>query len=513
MLRILLLSALPWAISAREAPEPAITHTADQVLNKLYQANGNQIFLKPRIEWSSDTRSVAAFKRRSNTIVLEEKAYTVCRSFGKDSLSALAFILGHELSHAYQEDGWNLAETSFLAHGYTPNSSSMLEKSADIGGVFMAYLAGYRTVEILPGLLDRLYEAYGLKNKTLTGYPPLDERMAAGREVQTLTRELITVFETGVLLSPAGQYEIAASCFDYVKLHYKGREVYNNLGVNNLLQALNFTESTPDVYAYPLELEWQTRLKKPRTTRGEEGLTEADRSLRHFYLSEARRHFETARKMDSRDFTAELNIFCTILLLDGPQAALRYFEDHELRKKAQLTGAGPDAWEKMQIAVGIAWAQSNGTSVARKIWSDLSAKSASPGVRRLAETNLAALNGHTTAAASAPCTLPFPVTGAVDAVRLNRPPLSDQPVVLTRNPLIQMSVTPKATSTVVVFQRNGKLVYALQRIPYGKTPDGAPKGGTVVTTEGGTLLYCEQEKVVLRMAGEQVAEWVKVWTW
>lgn len=514
MLRIIFWCCLPVFAWGSHLPDRMAEQVADQVLNKLYQANGNFIFLKPRIEWSAEVHSVAAFKRRTNTIVLEEKAYSVCRSFGKDSLSALAFILGHELAHAYQEEGWNLVETSFLAQSYAPNSSQALEKNADIGGVFMAYLGGYRTADMVPELLERLYDAYALKGKPLAGYPPLEERMASGRAVQALTRELISVFETGALLSAAGQYELSDACYCYVERFYKGREVYNNMGVNKALFALNFTELTLDEYAYPLELEWQTRLKKPRAARGQEDLTEAERMMRRMYLTEARTQFETARKMNRQDFTAELNLFCVTMLLDGAPAALQYYEKAELSKKAQLTGATIEQKEKLQLALGIAWAQNGGTSLARTIWTNLAAQSAYPGVRRLAQANLSALGGQAAVAQTGSgCDLPFATTSPIDAVRLNRPPLSEQPVTLRQQPLLQMGVTAKPGSTVITFMKNGKVVYALQRIPYGKAIEHMPQGDAMVPTEGGMLQYCAQDKVLLRITGSplRLEEWVKAW--
>jgi hypothetical protein len=514
MLRFLLWCCLPVFAWGNCLPDRMAEQVADQVLNKLYQANGNFIFLKPRIEWSTEVNSVAAFKRRTNTIVLEEKAYNVCRSFGKDSLSALAFILGHELAHAYQEEGWNLMETNFLAQGYAPNSTQALEKSADIGGVFMAYLGGYRTADMVPELLERLYDVYALKGKPLAGYPSLTERMASGREVQALTRELISVFETGALLSAAGQYELSDACYSYVEQFYKGREVYNNIGVNKSLYALNFTELTLDKYAYPFELEWHTRLKKPRAARGEDDLTEAQRMMRRMFLTEARTQLETARKMNRQDFTAELNLFCVTMLLDGAPAALQYYEQAELQKNAKLMGATTEQQEKLQLAVGIAWAQNSGVSVAGKIWTDLAAQSAYPGVRQLAQANLSALNGQPLSTqGGSGCTLPFAATATIDGIRLNRPPLSEHPVTLRQPPLLQMGMVTKPGSTVLTFLKNGKVVYALQRISYGKTLETMPRGDTALPAEGGTLQYCAQDKVLLRVMGTQLRleEWVKVW--
>ena len=76
-----------------------------------------------------------------------------------------------------------------------------------------------------------------------------------------------------------------------------------------------------------------------------------------------------------------------------------------------------------------------------------------------------------------------------------------------------MGITTQPASTVITFLKNGKVVYALQRIPYGKTIERMPQGDTVVPTEGGVLQYCAQDKVLLRITGSplRLEEWVKAW--
>ncbi|MEO6190922.1 MAG: hypothetical protein ABIO44_11680, partial [Saprospiraceae bacterium] len=69
----------------------------EQVLEKLYSTYGNKIILKPRIVIQKDIKNAAAFLRQSNVIVVSEKLIEVCRTFGPDSSSALAFVFGHEI--------------------------------------------------------------------------------------------------------------------------------------------------------------------------------------------------------------------------------------------------------------------------------------------------------------------------------------------------------------------------------------------------------------------------------
>lgn len=73
--------------------------TAKRVLDKLYQANGNLIFIKPGIRISDKEFAVAQYLSGENVIILERKLLQLCYEFGTDSMNALAFVLGHELMH------------------------------------------------------------------------------------------------------------------------------------------------------------------------------------------------------------------------------------------------------------------------------------------------------------------------------------------------------------------------------------------------------------------------------
>ncbi|MBK9016295.1 MAG: hypothetical protein IPM82_20720 [Saprospiraceae bacterium] len=74
MLRITIaVLLLIWAGSAKANPH--IKKMAENVLGKLYQANGNQVYLKPQIIITKDDKEAALFLRSSNTIELSERAY------------------------------------------------------------------------------------------------------------------------------------------------------------------------------------------------------------------------------------------------------------------------------------------------------------------------------------------------------------------------------------------------------------------------------------------------------
>ena len=74
-----------------------------EVLNTLFAAYGNLQRPCPRIEVVPDGLG-PRYRESAKTIVLDRRSLKVCRDFGKDSLSALAFIIGHELAHFFQEE-------------------------------------------------------------------------------------------------------------------------------------------------------------------------------------------------------------------------------------------------------------------------------------------------------------------------------------------------------------------------------------------------------------------------
>jgi len=147
----------------------------ESIFNRLYRTSGIKILEKPKLEISNENENVAAYYPRKNVIEIEQKALTVCESFGNEFESAVAFILGHELAHSLQKEGRVKDQaTSYLAFDHVEDSGKRTEHNADMYGIFNAYLAGYKTIEILPDLIYRIYEAYDLIGKDLKRYPKLE---------------------------------------------------------------------------------------------------------------------------------------------------------------------------------------------------------------------------------------------------------------------------------------------------------------------------------------------------
>jgi len=265
-----LIVLLTFIVSGLFANTTNFDKTAELVLSKLYNVNGNFIFIKPKIVITKDNTNAALFLRRTNTIELSEKAYKVCQMMGQDSLSSLAYIIGHELAHAYQSD-LHADSTSFLAYDRQSNSNIFFEESADVQGTFMAYLAGYNTISILESIVKLIYSEFDLP-ENLNGYPSLSERMNTTKKVQKMTMELVQLFEVGNYLLAAEKYDLALYCYKYVEDWYKGSEIYNNIGIAYFNLAMNFNDWNEDPYLFPLEMNWSTRMNKPLVFRGDKKL-------------------------------------------------------------------------------------------------------------------------------------------------------------------------------------------------------------------------------------------------
>lgn len=88
-------------------PETDPVHKkAVSVYKKLCDAAGDFRRGLPRLIVMDRVSRIASYRSSDNTLILELKAYNICSSFGKDADAALAFLLGHELTHFYQEHDW-----------------------------------------------------------------------------------------------------------------------------------------------------------------------------------------------------------------------------------------------------------------------------------------------------------------------------------------------------------------------------------------------------------------------
>lgn len=493
---ILTLLVLAYSLTAWSTSHEQIQKTAETVLDKLYKAHGNTLIQKPMIQVTDDETDAAVWKRRSNTIVLGKKAFEVCQTFGTDLKSALAFIIGHELAHAFQTDAHHT--TSFLAHKKHPNAREVLEKQADVQGVLIAHLAGYRTVQLLPQIIDRIYEAYDLKHKHLYGYPSFEERQTTNDEVVALTKQLLEVFEAGNYLMAIGRYDLAASCFEYVEEYYQGVEVFNNLGVTYALRALNLSDKNVDPFLYPFEINWETRLRKPSLADGTKNLEPDIRRQWEKYLQKAEDSFEKVIQM-APQHKAKINRMAVMILREnygtGPHKS--HFMNWGDLSKVEASS--------ISLLKGIAHAKQGNYSQAISIFRSLK-QASNPSIAFQATYNLNHLTDNTNALANGFCPqdqqeAPTPIlTTSKNITYLKEISLSES----VHLQLDKVKVSGEVITQFSFFQ-NKKQVLTMKRYPnktnYTATLPFKPENlQHALHTSSSIIVPCLKERVVYRVS-------------
>lgn len=496
---------------------------AEAVLDRLYAANGNYQFKKPKLIISAENKKVAAYSPWKNAIVLDEKAYKICQSLGRDSLAALAYMLGHELVHAYQSQikGQHL-KTNFLAYDQGYQSDIRTEKVADIQGLFNAYLAGYGVLKTMPAVIERVYRAYDLMGKNLAGYPPLEERKASGREVVAIAQNLCDLFEAANYLLAIGQAGLACAAFEHILQYYQGREIYNNLGVAYTLSAQQFWNPQLDRFIYPVEADWFTKLTHIAAARGQEQADPSAEPLRLAFLEKAIAHLEAAARLDAGYLPARINILCALNMKGDPVAALRYAELNLMKfTRGKKKSAGQET-EMVEIALGITYAlQPDGIrkSDALRIFQRLS-DSPNALVALYARQNEQSLNAKANTAAAPPeIPLPESLRRMAAQMQFERATGAQQTVLDEKTGLRFAQQQGISAATIVFSNGSGNLV-SLLRLQNKLAPDAAldiPDADlspaayrNVLPTREGALIKSPRDKLLLRVdARGRVLEMIK----
>ncbi|MCC7246218.1 MAG: hypothetical protein IT269_11105, partial [Saprospiraceae bacterium] len=239
---------------------------ATRVFEQLLRTNGDLRLQQPALVMNRRQRYVAWMNADQVQIGLEENAYDICASFGKDSLNALATLLAHELTHYYEKHDWKRHFAMEHENLETARQLERLEEGlkqetqADYLGGFLALAAGFRPYGIMPDLLKKIYQGYGLPMQ-LPGYPHLNDRLKMVDGAQKKLGELSIAFEISNRLTIVGQYETAAAYQRYLLQDFQSRELYNNAASNELLAALDYFSPSEMPYVLPVEIDTDTRLK------------------------------------------------------------------------------------------------------------------------------------------------------------------------------------------------------------------------------------------------------------
>ncbi len=311
---------------------------AKAIYDKLVAAKGD-LGLTPRSFYISRDDANGAFLEVDGlSIGLEKKAFDLCISMGDGADNALAAILGHELIHYYEKhlflrekmtkfQSRNQQRSLEVAGGNVDSRElawtlgkeqenlvkTLTETEADYLGGFLAYSAGF-SIANLPELYTKLYESYPIEEEG-PGYATLEERKEMATTAHARLSEFIDMYEVANLLTIVGFSEDARLLYKYILQEYQGREVYNNLGVLTVLEALNYFSKEEKEYQLPLTLDFSFGVQSRDPSA-------AELKLRNQLLHEALEYFRSATTLDVNYTPAYLNQACVHYLLHDDSRAM-----------------------------------------------------------------------------------------------------------------------------------------------------------------------------------------------
>lgn len=324
-----------------------LTITANSILNRLYQSSGYTLKQLPNIRISTGQQSGAWYKPHTNEIWIETHLFDICREFGQDSTVALAFILAHELSHAFTNQG-NLHSMNFLHYRRNHTSKASAEYEADLQGSFICYQAGFQPHRVLTLLLEKIYLRYGISKEDGLKYPKMAVRQNSAQQVLAVAEPLAHLFDLSNVFMMNGQYHWASACLNWVGKYFQATEVLNNLGICHALQAMQWEDPILDQYAYPLELDLNTGLKKIKKARGD--LQEEFRIKRNQLLQKALSCFNQSLAINHEYLISHANIMSVYCLSGNPEKAVRHYQ---LNRKT-VPGFSNDSGVKLALAIAMA---------------------------------------------------------------------------------------------------------------------------------------------------------------
>ena len=257
-------------------------------------------------------------------IEIEEIAYDVCAGFGKDSLNALACVLGHELAHYYLKHDWCSNFSKRLSHIGIDADLNKIDKQeqlkkeseADYHGFYFGNVAGFRTFDVAPSLLRKLYATYKL-SPNLKGYPSLDQRIEAATQSKVMVLRRLPVFEAGTYLYEIGEYELAFDCFNNLISDFTSRENYNNAAVCKLQMALRLFEPYKMPFCFPFEIDYDTRILSGNNRSG----AVDNETVRKALLDDAKKLLEESIRKDAEYLNAKVNLAICYIMLDNVDMA------------------------------------------------------------------------------------------------------------------------------------------------------------------------------------------------
>lgn len=253
------------------------------------------------------SRPVACFRKgigsARDTIFLEHQAVNICLSQGENWEIAIAFLLGHELGHYFQERIWPkpLPKVVELDCEATMDET---EFEADLYSLFIMRQIDFEPDEIMGNLLTELWRKYSRKQSSKED---LDFLLCRASLTDSICNLVDHLWQTNQLanwlmaMQDTDAYQAALSLYQYLSQFVIHPEIESNIGLANLFIALSTPGRDKDWYQfkYPILMDWDTPNRK-------------DPGMRYHYLSQAEKHLYRAFRLAPQDIDISINFACLL---------------------------------------------------------------------------------------------------------------------------------------------------------------------------------------------------------
>ena len=305
----------------------------EEIFENIINNIANNIPAPPDLEIVNSTRKTAYIK---DGVIYVEKRLIDLFCGDEDFDSKIAYVLSHELAHHYSNHGWAFSTgfTYYTSSGQSIDedgnfSSERLqrkkdESQADLFGGFFSQISGYKALSVGEETLKAIYKEYKIKDSKY--YPSLKERIDLVNYNIKRSVDLAEIFRFGNISLLSGNLKEAKECFkEIIKNNFISREIYNNLGLSFLLNAI---KNSPELskYSYPIVIEHSTRAEIKNTR---SGATFSDLPIDD--LKKAIDYFEKAKDLDHDFEPTKVNLMVSDFLVSQIQNKLDkvYYESLE----------------------------------------------------------------------------------------------------------------------------------------------------------------------------------------
>lgn len=335
----LFFSVMSFFMFGQNKDEPQIRKVFDQLVLAYGSAK-----TAPELVVTKQKQDRPAFYKfdKKPIVTIDTYLFTICRSFGKDSLNALSVVIGHELAHYYNEHSF-CTDFAFAIRNKNEvfskkvklidkNQKIIYETQADDKGLFYAAIAGYDPFEVQPKLLDAIYTQYQLKDTD--GYPTKVQRKEIAKNALLKAKKLYETYTLGLKYIQEKNYDKAIEAFNTVNNDFPSRENYNNLGVAKTRKALDLKEpnaiekASSERFLYPIEIENKSRLNKEITRSLDDNSEEIEQLLK-----DAQNDFQEAIRLDPSFTKGYINLACVLDLLEDSIGAISIITKQLLPKE------------------------------------------------------------------------------------------------------------------------------------------------------------------------------------